>query len=93
MSYGGSVGDMKYIFLGVWAQIDPVGFKNYWEQTTTSVAGESNKNLLVNDGAIKAVDSVAKLLNAKRTNKAITIRRTHFAVPRAIPILRRNRNF
>lgn len=69
MSYGGSVGDIKGFFYGVWAQIDPVGFKNYWEQTTTSVAGESNKNLLVNDGVIKAVDSVAKLLNAKKNEQ------------------------
>ncbi len=69
MSYGGSVGDMKYIFLGLWAQIDPAGFRNYWEQTTTSVAGNNNKNLLVNDGAVKAVDSIAKLFNAKENDK------------------------
>ena len=69
MSYGGSVGDMKYIFLGLWAQIDPVGFKNYWEQTTTSVAGNSNKKLLVNEGSIKAVDSIAKLLNTKKNEQ------------------------
>ncbi len=69
MSFGGSVGDMKYIFLGLWAQIDPVGFRNYWEQSTTSVAGDSNKNLLVNDGVIKAVDSIAKLLKAKKNEQ------------------------
>ena len=69
MSWGGSVGDMGYVFEALWGQIDPVGYKAYWNQETESVTGQKNKSLLVNDGSVQAMDCVAKLLNAKENAK------------------------
>ncbi len=69
LSWGGSVGDMGYVFEALWGQIDPVGYKAYWGQTTENVAGQNNKSLLVNENSIQALDCVAKLLNpTKNTN-------------------------
>ncbi len=68
MSWGGSVGDMGYVFESLWAQIDPEGYYAYWNQTTEQVTGQNNKDLLVNDGAIQAMDCVAKLLNPTKNS-------------------------
>lgn len=66
MSWGASVGDMSYIFKGLWAQIDPTGYYNYWNQETVSVAGQPNKSLLVNQNTIQAMDCIAQLINPQK---------------------------
>lgn len=69
MSYGGSVGDMNYIFKSLWAQIDPAGFKAYYNQDPiTSVANDENKNLLINNNVKQAVSKVVELINPQETN-------------------------
>jgi len=70
LTWGASVDDMNYIFKGLWAQIDPDGFNAYWNQEyRTSISKDENKNLLVNDSVIKAIDSIAALLNPQKNNK------------------------
>lgn len=70
-SWGGSVGDMSYIFYSLWAQIDPDGFAAYYGQNNLNITGKTNHDLLVNDSTILAMDSIAKLfrpkLNAQNT--------------------------
>ncbi|MBE5737709.1 MAG: extracellular solute-binding protein [Clostridiales bacterium] len=64
-TYGGSVGDMDYVFFQLWAQIDPDGYKAYYDQDDLDITGETNKSLLVSEGAITALDCIAKLFNTK----------------------------
>lgn len=65
-SWGATVDDMSYIFKGLWGQIDPEGFDAYWNQSDINVSGMKNRGLLVNDNTIKAIDSIAKLLNPQQ---------------------------
>ena len=69
MSWGATVGDMSYVFKALWGQIDPEGYKAYWNQETESVTGQNNKTLLVNDSTIQAMDCVAKLLDPTENSR------------------------
>lgn len=63
-SYGATTGDMDYILKGLWAQIDPVGFKAYWNQEEkANIDNNENKNLFVNDGMKTAMKKIVELLN------------------------------
>ena len=69
MSYGGAVGDIEYIFKGLWAQLDPTGFKAYYNQDPIeSIDNDENKNLFINDNVKKAVKKIVELINPQEKN-------------------------
>lgn len=68
-TYGGSVGDIEYIFKGLWAQLDPVGFKAYFNQAPIeSIDNDQNKNLFINDNVKKAIKKIVELINPQEKN-------------------------
>lgn len=70
MSWGATVDDFSYIFKGLWAQVDPDGFYNYYNQPyRASVSNDENKSLLVNDSTISVLENIAKLLNPQTNAK------------------------